>query len=180
MWRTLKHLLDRASTEAWQVIVAVALCLVFPALAALALWPAGEAGVGLRLFKGLWVYWLVVPVVFVAAAWAYRRLRVDLYSHPDAYVVSNVVVSGLLMLGWSAFAALVAREAAAGAGLWLAGGLYLTGLLSCVVACQVVGSFYSGHVYKFASLLAGCAGFALFAAWPAAGRAAFGRFFNLF
>jgi hypothetical protein len=180
VWSTLKHLLDRASAEAWQVIAAVALCLLFPALAALALWPAGRAGVGLRLFKGLWVYWVVVAVVFASAAWVQRRLRVDLYSRPDAFLVSNLLVSAILMLGWAAFAALVARDAAEGAGPLAACGLYASGLLSGVVACQVVGSFYSGHVYKFACLLVACAGFILFAAWPSAGRAAFGRFFGLF
>jgi hypothetical protein len=174
VWRTLKWMLDRASAEAWQVIVAVALCLLLPALAALALWPAGMPGVGLSLLKGFGVLWLVVPVVFVAAAWVQRRLRVDLYSHPDAFVVSNLLVSGILMLGWTAFAALVTRDAAAAAGLWLAGLLYLLGLLSGVVACQVLGSFYSGHVYKFACLLVACAGFVLCAVWPAAARAAFG------
>ena len=180
MWSTLKMLLDRASAETWQFIAAVVLCLVFPALAALALWPAGEAGVGLRLFKGFWVFWVVVLVVWALAVFVQRRLRVDLYSHPDAFVASNVLVSGVLMLGWAAFGALVAREAAADAGTSLAGGLYLTGLLSCVVACQVVGSFYTGGIYKFTSLIVGCAAFVLFAVWPAAGRAAFGWFFNLF
>ena len=180
MWSTLKHLLNRASAETWQFIVAVALCLVFPGLVALALWPAGEAGVGLRLFKGFWVYWVGVLVVWALAVFVQRRLRVDLYSHPDAFVVSNMLVCGLLMLGWAAFGALVAREAAADAGLWLAGGLYLTALLSCVVACQVVGSFYSGQLYKLGSLLIACAGFALFAVWPAGARGAFGWFFNLF
>ena len=180
MWSTLKHLLDRASAEAWQVIAAVALCLLLPALAALALWPAGMAGVGLRLLKGFGVFWLVVAVVFVSAAWVQRRLRVDLYSHPDAFVGSNLLVGGILMLGWTAFAALSMREAAAGAGLWLAGALYLLGLLSGVVACQVLGSFYSGQVYKFACLLVACAGFVLFAAWPAAARATFGHLFGLF
>lgn len=180
MWRTLKLLLDRASAEAWQVIVAVALCLLLPALAALALWPAGSAGVGLRLLQGFGVFWLIVFVVYVAAAWIQRWLRVDLYSHPDAFVVSNLLVSGTLMVGWTAFAALVAQDASAAAGLWLASALYLTGLLSGVVACQVLGSFYSGHLYKFACLLVACAGFILFAVWPAVGRAAFGWFFNLF
>lgn len=180
MWRTLKHLLDRAGAGAWQVIVAVALCLLFPALAALALWPAGRAGVGLRLFKGFWVYWVVVAVVFVVAAWAQRRLRVDLYTRPDAFAASNLLVSGILTLGWAAFGALAARDAAADAGPFVAGGLYLTGLLSCVVACQVVGSFYSGQLYKFACLMVACAGFALFAVWPAGARGAFGWFFNVF
>ncbi|HWS90902.1 MAG TPA: hypothetical protein VN282_28285 [Pyrinomonadaceae bacterium] len=180
MWRTLKFMLDRASAEAWQVIVAVGLCLLLPALAALVLWPAGLSRVGLSLLKGFGLFWVFVFVLFALAAWVQRRLRVDLYTHPDAFVVSNMLVSGLLMLGWAAFAALLAREAAAAAGLWLAGLLYLVGLLSGVVACQVVGSFYSGHIYKFAALIVGCAGFVLFAAWPAAGRAAFGWLFGLF
>ena len=177
MWRTVKLLLDRASADAWQVVVAVALCLLFPAVVALALWPAGEAGVGWRLLKGFGLFWVFVVVAYALASWAQRRLRVDLYSHPDAFVVSNLLVSGVLMLGWTAFAALVAREAAAVAGLWLACLLYLFGLLSGVVACQVLGSFYTGHVYKLACLLVACAGFALFAAWPAAARAAFGWLF---
>src|SRR5215207_4615068 len=143
-------MLDRASAEAWQVILAVALCLLLPALAALSPWPAGMAGVGLRLLKGFGVFWVVVAVVFVSAAWVQRRLRVDLYSHPDAFVVSNLLVGGILMLGWTAFAGLVTHDAAAVAGLWPAGGLYLLGLLSGVVACQVLGSFYSGQVYKLA------------------------------
>ena len=50
MWRTLKLLLGGASAEAWQVFLAAALCLLLPALASLALWPAaGRASFG-RLF----------------------------------------------------------------------------------------------------------------------------------
>jgi hypothetical protein len=177
VWLTLKRMLDRASAEAWQFIVAVALCLLLPALAAVVLWPAGMAGVGFRLLKGFGVFWVFVFVVYAAAAWVQRRLRVDLYSRPDVFVVSNLLVSGVLMFGWTAFAALVTREAAGAAGLWLACVLYLFGLLSGVAACQVLGSFYSGQVYKLACLLVACAGFALFAAWPAAGRAAFGWMF---
>lgn len=178
MWQTLKLMLDRASAEAWQVIVAVALCLLLPALAAAVLWPAGMSRVGLSLLKGFGLFWVLVVVVYASAAWVQRRLRVDLYSHPGAFVVSNLLVSGLLMLGWTAFAALLTREAAAAAaGLWLAVVLYLFGLLSGVVACQVLGSFYSGQLYRFACLLVACAGFALFAAWPAAARATFGRLF---
>ncbi len=180
MWHTLKLMLDRASAEAWQVIVAVALCLLLPALAALVLWPAGMAGVGFTLLKGFGLFWVVVAVLFVVAAWVQRRLRVDLHSHPDAFVVSNLLVGGILMLGWTAFAALLMRDAAAVAGLWVAGGLYLLGLLSGGVACQVLGSFYNGQIYKLACLLIACAGFVLFVVWPAAARATFGRLFGLF
>ncbi len=164
MWRTLKFMLDRASADAWQLIMAAGLCLLLPALAALALWPAGLAWVGLRLLKGFGVFWLVVFAACVAASSVQGRLRVDLYSHPNAFVASNMVVSGALMLGWTAFAAVVIGEAAAGAGAWLGGLLYLLGLLSCVAACQVLGSFYTGHVYKLACLVVACAGFALCAA----------------
>jgi hypothetical protein len=143
-------------------------------LAALALWPAGSARVGLSLLKGFGLFWVVVFVVYALAAWVQRRLRVDLYSHPDAFVGSNLLISGILMLGWTAFAALVIHDAAAVAGLWLKGLLYLLGLLSGVVACQVLGSFYSGQIYKLACLLVAVAGFILFALWPAAPRAVFG------
>ena len=129
------------------------------------------------MLKAFGLFWVVVFVVYAVAAWVQRRLRVDLYSHPDAFVGSNLLASGLLMLGWTAFAALVAREAAAGTGAWGAGLLYLFGLLSGVVACQVLGSFYSGHVYKLACLIIALAGFALFAGWPAAARVAFGWLF---
>ena len=180
MLRDLMRLLDRASAETWQVIVAVVLCLLFSALVALSLWPAGRAGLALSLLKGYSIFWLVVLVVYSLVLVIQRRLRVDLYSHPDAFVISNLLVSGLLMVGWTAFAALATHDSAAAAGLWLAAGLYLVGLLSGVVACQVVGSFYSGHIYKFACLILACAGFLFFAVWPAAGSAAFGWFFRIF
>lgn len=180
MWSTLKYLLNRASAETWQFIVALALSLLFPALAALALWPAGEARFGLSLFKGLWLFWVVVLVLWALTVLVQRLVRVDLYSHPDAFVVSNLLVSGLLMLGWASFAALLTRDATAAAGPWLDALLYLFGLLSGIVACQIVGSFFCGHLYKLGALIVGCAGFVLFAVWPSAGRAAFGWLFNLF
>lgn len=180
MWRSLMRALDRASAEAWQAIVALALCLLFPALAALALWPAGKAALAPRLLKGFCVLWVAVFVAYRVAATIHRRLRVDLDSHPDAFVISNIFVSGVLTAGWTAFAALAARDAAVGAGLLLTAGLYFVGLLSGVVACQVVGSFYTGHIYKFACLILACVSFPAFAAWPAAARAVFGRLFGLY
>jgi hypothetical protein len=157
-------MLNRAGADAWQVIAAAGLCLLVPALAAAALWPAGLAWVGLRLLKGFGLFWLVVFVVYASASRVQRRLRVDLYSHANAFVASNLIVGGVLTFGWTAFAAQSARGASAGAGAWAVGLLYLFGLLSCVAACQVVGSFYNGHVYKFACLTVACAGFALCAA----------------
>lgn len=179
----LKHLLDRASADTWQMMVALALSILFPALVALALWPAGRAGLALKLLSGFGILWLVAEVIHLLTVLLHKRFRVDLYSHPDAFFITNALASVLLMALWTAFAALAVHEAAAGAGLWLAAGLHLVGLLSGVVACQVVGSFYTGGLYKMAALAAAVAGYALFAAWPAAAGAAFGwlfRFFRLF
>jgi hypothetical protein len=180
MWRSLARMLDGASAEAWQAIVAVALCLIFPALVSLALWPAGSAALGLRLLKGYGVLWLVVFVSHLLVALVQRRLRWDLHSHPDAFVMSNLLASGLPVACWAAFAALAARETAAGAGALAAAVVYLVGMLSGVVACQVPGSFYTGQVYKLACLALALACFPAFAAWPWAARALFGWFFRLF
>jgi hypothetical protein len=180
MWHSLMRALDRASAEAWQAMVAVALCLLLPGLAALALWPAGRSALGLRLLKGYCLLWLVVFVLYLLVAFVQRRLRWDLYSHADAFLLSNVVTSGLPTVGWASFAALAARDAADGAGVLPAAVVYLVGMLSGIVACQVMGSFYSGHVYKLACLALALACFPVFAAWPGAARGLFGWFFRLF
>lgn len=166
--------------EAWGFIVAVGLNLIFLALAALLLWPLGAATLAYRMAKGFLLFWLVV---FVATAFHHKAqefFRVNMYDHPDAYVNSNVAVSGLLQAGWSAFAALSVGGAAAGAPLWTASALYLAGALSCLAAFSIVGAFYYGHVYKFINLALALVGFAVFSAWPAAARLTYGRLFDIF
>jgi hypothetical protein len=181
MWRFLIRMLDDVSAEAWEVIIALALCVLFPALAALLLWPAGRAATAFRLAKGYGVLWLALLVAHALATFIQRRFRVDLYKHQDAFVVSNILVGGALVMGWSAFAALAVRDGASGAVAWLAVALYTVGLLSLVVACMVVGSFYRGYIYKLFNLAFACVGFLIFSVWPAAaGRAVFGRLFDIF
>ena len=168
------------SDEAWGFIVAVGLNLIFLALSALLLWPLGVATLAYRLAKGFLIFW---AVVFVATALLYKAqefFRVNMYDHPDAYVNSNVALSGILQAGWAAFAALAVGGLAAGAPLWTASALHLAGMLSCLVAFSIVGAFYWGHVYKFINVAIAFVGFVVFSAWPAAARVTYGRLFDIF
>ncbi|HEV7891488.1 MAG TPA: hypothetical protein VGP08_12665 [Pyrinomonadaceae bacterium] len=175
-----RWLLHEDQKELFDFLFAAALCLFFGGLAALALWPLGDAWLAMRFAKGGVVLWLVLLVTFVALAFVQRKLDVDIYSHGDAYVISSAVVGAVIQTGWSAFAALAVRDFASGAGTWASVLLYFTGLLSCYVAYTVVSAFYTGQVYKLVNLAAALVGFAAFCVWPSAARAAYGWFFRIF
>ena len=177
-----KWLMHEDRKELFDFLFAAALSLVFVALAALALWPLGDARLALRFAKGGLVFWLVLFVTAVLLARVQKKLDWALYSHADAYVISGVVAGAFLQAGWSAFAALAVRDAdAAAQHAWPSTALlYFAGLLSCLVALQAVNAFYTGHIYRFANLAVAALSFALFGAWPAAARAAYGWFFRIF
>lgn len=167
------------SDEGWDFLVAVGLNLVFLVLAALILWPLGRAALAYRMAKGFLLFWVVVLVAAALLNGVQRYFRVNLYDRANAFVTSNVAVGGLVQLGWSAFAALAAARHAEGAPLLPASVLYAAGLLSCVVAHSIVSAFFRGHLYRFVNLALAVAGFVLFAMWPAAARATYGRLFDL-
>src|ERR1044071_1586331 len=96
--------------------------------------------------------------------------RVNLYDHPDAYVISNLAVSCFLQAGWSAFAALAVHSFAQDASVPVAVTLYFVGAASCLIAFFAVSSFYQGHIYKMISLPLALIGFIVFSVWPASGR----------
>jgi len=175
-----KWLLHEDRKGLFDYLFAVALNAVFLALVALALWPAGKASTALSLARGFWAFWTAVILMTALAAVVQRLFRIDLYSHPDAYVILGLVVSGVLQAGWSAFAALAVGGAAAGAPLWLAAVLYFVGLLSCWVSLNIVFAYYTGSVYRTVNLVNAPASFALFCAWPASARALFGWFFDFY
>ncbi len=175
-----KWLMHEDQKELFEFLFASAQHSVFVALAALILWPLGDAALALRFAKGGLVLWLVLFVTFVALAFVQRKFDVDIYSHADAYVISAAAVGGLIQAGWSAFAALAARDFIRGAGAWHAAALYFAGLLSCYVAFNVVSAFYTGHIYKFINLAVAFVAYAAFCVWPAAARAAYGWFFRIF
>lgn len=175
-----KWLMRDEQKELYEFLFAAAQNLLFVALAALMLWPLGDAALALRFMKGGLVLWVVLFVTFFALSFTQRKLRVDIHSHPDAYVNSTAAVGALTQAGWSAFAALAVRDFATTANAWPAVILYFVGLLSCYVAFNVVSAFYTGHVYKFINLPLALVAYALFCLWPAAASALYGWFLRLF
>jgi hypothetical protein len=175
-----KWLLHEDQKELFDYLFAVALNAVFLALVALLLWPLGKTATALSLAKGYWALWTVLIVTSALVVIFQRLFRVDMYSHPDAYVISGLSVGGVVQTGWSAFAALTVGGSAAGAPLWLAAVLYFVGLLSCWVACQIVSAYYMGSIYRMTNLMVAPTAFVLFCVWPAAGRALFGWFFDFY
>lgn len=175
-----KWLLHEDRKELFDYLFAVVLNAAFLALVALLLWPAGKTATAVSFGRGFWAFWTLLIVTTAMMSLVQRLFRLDLYSHADAYVVLGLSVGGVLQAGWSAFAALTVGGAAAGAPLWLAALLYFVGLLSCWVAFNVVAAYYMGSIYRMTNLIVAAAGYALFCAWPAAGRWLFGWFFDFY
>jgi hypothetical protein len=175
-----RWLLHEDQKEFFNYLFAVVLNAVFLAVVALLLWPMGKGAAALSLARGFWAFWTALIVISSLLFLIQRLIRMDMYSHPDAYVVSGLLVGGVIQAGWSAFAALTVRDAASGAPLWLAALLYLVGLLSCVVALQCVSAFFTGSIYRMTNLIVAAASFILFCVWPAAARALFGWFFDFY
>jgi hypothetical protein len=163
-----------------EVLVACVLNILFLVLSALLLWALGRPTLVFRLAKGYGILWPGMLVTFVLLTRLQRLFRVNIYDHPNAYVISNLVVSCLWQAGWAAFIALAVHSTVAGASGLLVVLLYLIGGLSCLVAFFAVSSFYQGEIYKLISLPLALLGFIVFSVWPASGRALFGWFFALF
>lgn len=175
-----RWLLHEDQKEFFNYLFAVVLNAVFLAVVALLLWPAGKAATALTLARGFWAFWTALIITGMLVVLLQRLFRVDMYSHPDAYVISGLVVGGVIQAGWSAFAALVVRDAVVGAPVWAAIVLYLVGLVSCWVAFNAVSAFYVGSIYRMTNLIVAAVSFVLFSAWTAAARALFGWFFDFY
>jgi hypothetical protein len=175
-----KWLLHEDQKELFDYLFAVVLNVSFLAITVLLLWPMGHAVLAWRLTKGYWVFWVVLFWTAILLLILQRRLRVDMYSHYDAYVISGLVISGVLQAGWSAFAAIIVRDFTADASIWIDIVLYGVGVFSCYVACVIVAVFYMGSIYRFTNLLIALGTFVVFSIWPVAARGMYGWFFDLF
>ena len=175
-----KWLLHEDQKELFDYLFAVVLNVSFLAITALLLWPMGHAVLAWRLTKGYWVFYVVLFWTAILLLILQRRLRVDMYSHYDAYVISGLVVSGVMQAGWSAFAALLIRDFTAEASIGIDIVLYGVGVFSCYVACVIVAAFYMGSIYRFTNLLIAMLTFVLFSVWPSSARVLFGWFLDLF
>ncbi|HEX7332841.1 MAG TPA: hypothetical protein VF290_15155 [Pyrinomonadaceae bacterium] len=109
-----------------------------------------------------------------------RIFRLNIDDHFDAYVITGLIFSGFVQIGWSAFAAPVIHNFVAGAPIWMVIILYAIGLLSCWVATVIVAAFYMGSLYRTVNPILAIISFIVFSVWPAAGSAMYGWFFNLF
>lgn len=180
MVRPIPRLIQDAPIEALDFVVVFVFNLLFLGLAALALWPLGMAPLAARLAKGYALLWPAVAFSSVALGMVQAILRVNLYDHPNAFLYSNLTASALVLSCWTAFAALAVWGFAAAATFGTAALLYAVGFLASFVAWKVVCAVYRGELYQVVNLPVALLGFLLFALWPAAARALFGWFFDLF
>ena len=175
-----RWLLHEDQKEWFEYLFALVLNVVFLALAALLLWPLGRAAMALQLAKGYWIFWSVLIGTAIVLRVAQRLFRVDIDSRFDAYVLSGLVVSAVVQAGWCAYAALTVESFASGMSGWIVAVIYAVGFLSCWVAYVAVSALYMGSLYRLVNLGVALASFIVFSVWPAAARAIFGWFFELF
>ena len=175
-----KWLLHENQKELFDYLFALVLNAVFLVLVTLLLWPLGRATMALRLAKGYWIFWTAVIATACVLALLQRIFRMDLYEHFDAYVITGLIFSGFVQVGWSAFVAPVIHNFVADAPIWMAIILFVVGVLSCYVASVIVAAFYMGSIYRTVNPILAIVSFIVFSVWPAAGTAIYGWFFDLF
>ena len=174
-----KWLLHEDQKELFDYLFALVLNIFFLALTTLVLWPLGRAGFALHLAKGYWVFWTIVIMTSVVMVLVQRLFRMDLYAHFNAYVISALALSGFLLTGWSAFVALAVRDSITNMSVWMAVLIIVVGLVSGYVAAVIVGTYYTGALYRMVNLCLAVLSFIVFTIWPAAGAAMYGWFFDL-
>jgi hypothetical protein len=171
---------DKERIDFTDFVIALGINVAFLVVAALPLWALDRGMLTFSLAKGYGVLWLALIIASLLLASIHKVLRMNLYDRFDAFLITNTAVGGVLVAGWSAFAALSVRVAAAEVAFWKAGILYLIGLVSCWIAFNVATPFFTGWVYRFSNLITAAASFVLFALFPAAARVIFSWFFAFF
>ena len=175
-----RWLLHENQKELFDYLFAILLNAVFLVLIVLLLWPLGKATMALSLAKGYWIFWTAVIVTACVLALLQRIFRMNLYDHFDAYVITGLIFSGFVQVGWSAFATPVIHNFAADAPIWMVIILYAIGVLSCWVATVIVAAFFMGSLYRTVNPILAIISFIVFSVWPAAGSVIYGWFFDLF
>jgi hypothetical protein len=160
-------LLHEDRKDLFEVLFALVLNILFLALISLLLWPLSLLRLAWDLAKDYGVLWIVIVVTTALVNRLQRLFRTNLYDRSNAYVISNLAVSCLLQVGWSAFAALTVHRFVDGVPVWTAIALYLVGALSCLITFFAVSSLYQGTIYKLVSLPLALVSFLVFSVWPA-------------
>jgi hypothetical protein len=175
---------ERRESLVTDVAVGIGFCLALGVLLTPLLWPLGKLRALVSLGKG---YGVLLGLVFAsgfivmgAMHGLFRAIRVD----PGRgwgftiRVLLGCTLSGLLAVGWSAFAALVFSGAASGAPWWAAALVYLGGAISAYVAFALITIFYQGSIYKMNVLALVLVSYVVFAIWPAAAAFVLPRWFH--
>jgi len=170
----LKWLTHDDREDLFNALVALALNGIFLGLVALVAWPLQKLSLLSLLARGYGVLWVAVFASALLLTLFHRLLHMNLYDRYNGYVISTLLVSGLLQLGWSAFAAQTARTFGIGEAFWISTIVYVLGFLSCWIASQVIAASYSGQIYKLVNLALLPIGFFLFILWPDGGQMLFG------
>jgi hypothetical protein len=164
----------------FEILVALAVNMLFLALSALALWPLDKLTLTWSLAKGYGLFWLVMYISSVIAKTLARIFRLSADSHFDAYLMLNLSISGFVVAGWSAFVALAFHNALADTPSWIAVILFIVGFIASYVSSVIIGSIYQGSFYRLVNALLSVLSFVVFAIWPTLGRVIYGWFFDLF
>jgi hypothetical protein len=180
MEQIIQWLLDDDQKELFEILVALALNILFLALIGLLLWPLGKLMLVFDLAKGYGLLWLVTFVTAMLLNGIQRFFRMDMYHHANTYLFSTLAVSCLLQGGWAAFAARTIHDFVTGEPVWIGVILYVVGVVSCLIAFSAVSSIYYGTIYKLISFAVILVGFLVFSVWPASGGVVYGWFFQLF
>ena len=173
-----KWLLHEDQKEFFDYVFALVVNIVFVAVIVLLLWPLGRVNMAVRLAKGYWMFWTVLIATSAVLALVQSYFRIDLYERYNVYVISGLALGGIVQIGWSAYAAPVIRSFAANTSFSVAIVLYGIGVVSAYVASVVVGSYYSGGLYRMVNPALAILSFIVFSVWPTAGLAIYGWFFR--
>lgn len=156
-----------AAERMWWEVVWITIVLV---VCALLLLPLRRVRLAWELAQAIGLLWAGVLVT----AWVLQRvqslLRVVDDPPSDAYVFSNLAVSGAVLFIWTGHLALLIHASVQGAPWWAAALLYFIGLLASHTGFSSVSAFYGGSIYRFVNLFVALGGFVLFSLWPAAAR----------
>ena len=166
----IRWLLHDDQNDLFNYLFAVVLNVVFLGLAALLLWPLDRTAMVLELARGYLIFWIVLGLTGGLVYCVRRLLRVDIDSHFDAYVISALMVSGLIQAAWSPYAAITVDAFIPAASVWTSAILHGVGVLACYIAYVAVSAFYMGSLYRFVNLGVALLSYIVFAVWPATGQ----------
>jgi hypothetical protein len=165
-----------AQEEAANLLIVAGINVAFLLVAGLVLWLTGYGALAWQFTKGYGLLWLLLFVLSPILNLIQRAFRLNMYDNGNVFVASNLLVSGVLVLGWSAFAALAVQGA--GAAGWVVGLLYVIGFLASYIAEQVVTVIFNGTIYQMANLALALVSFIVFSIWPAGAHFLFGWFLD--